>query len=85
MKNFHVPLPSEIYERLRTAAQQAQVPATSLARDAIDLWLRQELRRRRHEAIAAFAAEAAGTTLDLDSTLEAAGIDHLLKMNKEPK
>jgi hypothetical protein len=84
VKNFHVPLPDDIYERLRTAAERAQMPATSLARDAIDFWLRQQLRRQRHEAIAAFAAEAAGTALDLDSTLEAAGIDHLIKMDKEP-
>jgi hypothetical protein len=83
VKNFHVPLPDDIYERLRTAAERAQMPATSLARDAIDFWLRQQLRRQRDEAIAAFAAEAAGTPLDLDSTLEAAGIDHLRKMNKE--
>jgi mRNA interferase MazF len=38
----------------------SKTPATTLAREAIDGWLRQQARRARHEAIAAFAAEAAG-------------------------
>jgi len=32
----------------------------------------------RHDAIAAYCAEVAGTKLDLDPELEAAAIDHLL-------
>jgi hypothetical protein len=32
----------------------------------------------RHEAIALYAAEMSGTTLDLDTNLEAAGIEQLL-------
>jgi hypothetical protein len=32
----------------------------------------------RHDAIAAYSAEVAGTQLDLDPELEAAAIDHLL-------
>ena len=78
MKNFHVPLPEETYDRLRSVAERSKMPATALAREAIDFWLRQELRRARHDAIAAYAAEAAGTALDLDSDLETAGIEHLL-------
>ena len=54
MKNFHVPLPDATYEHLRIAAQRSKVPATVLARDAIDAEL-------RHTAIAGFAAEYAGT------------------------
>jgi hypothetical protein len=46
---------------------------------------RRQLRRQRREAIAAFAAEVAGTALDLDSDLERAGIGHLLKLGKEGK
>jgi len=41
--------------------------------------LRQQLRKARHEQIAAYAAEMAGTDLDLDPDLEAAGIEHLVK------
>jgi len=40
---------------------------------------------RATRRIAAFAAEAAGTSLDLDDELEAAGIEHLLKTGKGSK
>ena len=59
-----------------------QVPATTLAREAIDCWLRQQLRGTRHDRMAAYAAEMAGTHLDLDPDLEAAGIEHLVKTGK---
>lgn len=85
MKNFHLPLPEQTYTRLRAEAERTQVPATSLAREAIDWWLRQNMRRARHEAIAAYAAQVAGTKLDLDPDLESAGIDHLVKTGKGPK
>ncbi|HBY61571.1 MAG TPA: hypothetical protein DEH78_17250 [Solibacterales bacterium] len=70
---------------MRSAAERSKVPATAIAREAIDLWLRQRLRRSRHEAIAAYAAKAAGTTLDLDANLEAAGIEHLMTTGRESK
>jgi hypothetical protein len=85
MKNFHVPLPQQTYDHLRIAAERAQVPATTLAREAIDSWLRQERRKARYDAIAAYAAEAAGTDLDLDAELEAVGIEHLMKTGKASK
>ena len=85
MKNFHLPLSDQTYARLRSEAERTKVPATSLAREAIDLWLRHNMRRARHEAIAAYAAQIAGTDLDLDFDLEAAGIDHLVKTGKGPK
>lgn len=85
MKNFHVPLPDETYEHLKAAAVRSKVPATTLAREAIDFWLRQQLRKARHDAIAAYAAEAAGTVLDLDTDLEAAGIQHLTGTGRKSK
>jgi hypothetical protein len=85
MKNFHLPLPDQTYTQLRAEAERAQVPATALAREAIDAWLRQQLRQARHDRIAAYAAEMAGTDLDLDPELEAAGIEHLLKTGKTKK
>lgn len=85
MKNFHLPLPEQTYDQLRSASERTHVPATILARQAIDLWLLHELRKVRHDAIAAYAAEMAGMTLDLDRDLEAAGIEHLLKTAKKPK
>lgn len=79
MKNFHLPLPEQAYSDLRAEAKRAQVPATVLAREAIDAWLREQLRKARHDQVAAYAAEMAGTGFDLDPDLEAAGIEHLVR------
>ena len=83
MKNFHLPLPEQTYAQLRAEAERTQVPATILAREAIDLWLRYQLRAARHAAIAAYAKEAAGTNLDLDRDLGSAAIEHLVKSGKK--
>lgn len=85
MKNFHLPLPEQTYTRLRAEAERTQVPATALAREAIDWWLRDQSRKARHDAIAAYAAEVAGTNLDLDPELESAGIEHLVETGKQSK
>jgi hypothetical protein len=82
MKNFHLPLPDQTYAGLRAEAERTAVPATTLARDAVDLWLRQQYRKARHEAITVYAAEMAGTNLDLDADLESAGIRHLVNTEK---
>lgn len=74
MKNLHVPLPETLYLELRAAADRTRQPATVLARQAIELWLRQNRRAARHQAIAAFAAEFAGTDVDLDPDLEGASV-----------
>lgn len=84
MKNFHLPLPEQTYTRLRAEAERTQVPATTLAREAVDEWLRHQSRKARHDAIAAYATEMAGTVLDLDSDLESAGIEHLVKTGRKP-
>jgi hypothetical protein len=85
MKNFHVPLPEPTYTLLRAEAERAQLPATTLAREAIDTWLRDQARRTRHDAIAAYAADMAGADLDLDRELESAGIEHLVKTGRVRK
>ena len=85
MKNFHLPLPEQTYSQLRAEAERAQVPATILAREAIDAYLRQQLRKARHAAISAYAEKMAGTPFDLDPELESAGIEHLLKTIKVGK
>jgi len=82
MKNFHLPLPERTYSGLRAEAERAQVPATALAREAIDWWLREQARKARHDQIAAWAAEMAGTDFDLDPALELAGIEQLAKAGK---
>jgi hypothetical protein len=85
MKNFHLPLPEETYAHLRAEAERLRVPATALAREAVDCWLKQQFRQARQEAIASYAAEMAGTSLDLDSDLESAAVEHLVKTGKIPR
>ena len=38
--------------------------------------------KARQDAITAYAAEMAGTPLDLDTDLESAGIEHLVKTRR---
>ena len=85
MKNFHLPLPEQTYKGLRKEAERTGVPATTLAREAVDWWLRQQVRKARHDAIASYAAEMAGTRLDLDAELESAAIEHILNTSKASK
>jgi|HubBroStandDraft_1064217.scaffolds.fasta_scaffold544537_2 hypothetical protein len=82
MKNFHLPLPERTWGDLRAEAERAQLPATALAREAIDWWLREQARKARRDRIAAWAAEMAGTNFDLDPTLELAGIEQLVHAGK---
>ncbi|MEO8128434.1 MAG: hypothetical protein ABJF23_21025 [Bryobacteraceae bacterium] len=79
MKNFHLPLPEEMYAGLRAEAERTGMSATTLAREAVAELLRQRAKKARHDAIQAYATEMAGTQLDLDADLESAGIEHLLK------
>lgn len=75
MRNFHLPLPEPVYRRLRNAAEQTNQPATTLARYAIESWLRQRRKTMVREAIAAYAADVAGSRDDLDTDLEAASLE----------
>jgi hypothetical protein len=70
MRNLQ-PLPDQTYSHLHAEPQRA------LPREAIDSSLRQQLRQERYDRIAAYAAEMAGTVLDLDPDLESAGIEYL--------
>ena len=85
MKNFHLPLPEQTYIRLRAEAERQQVPATTLAREAVEGWPRQQSRKARLAGIAADGTEIAGTHLDLDADLESAGIEHMVNAGKTPR
>jgi hypothetical protein len=78
LRNFHVPLPDDLYEQLHAEAERSQQPATALARDAITWWLQQRRKATLREAICAYAAQHAGSAADLDPALEAASVEHLL-------
>lgn len=83
MKNFHLPLPEQTYGELHAEADRQKITATSLARQAIQEWLRARKKAATRRAIAAYAAEVAGTELDLDQRLEAATIESLLNSELE--
>jgi hypothetical protein len=73
--NFHVPLPNKVYQALRTEAEQRKQPATTLARVAIETWLKEQERVARRQAVAAYAKKVAGTKDDLDTDLEASSLE----------
>lgn len=83
MKNFHLPLPAALDAALRAEAERRGLPATELARQAIQEWLEQQERLALHEAIATYATEHSGTDADLDRDLEAAGVERLLSERDE--
>ena len=78
VRNFHLPLPSDVYERLKDEAARESRPATSVAREAIEEWLLQRRRLVVREEISAYADRMAGSREDLDPELEKAGVGHLL-------
>jgi len=78
-KNFHVPLPGDLYERLREEADRSGMPATSVVREAVEVYLTESEREAARREIAIYAAAMAGTRDDLDEDLEAAAIEFLLE------
>jgi predicted DNA-binding protein len=78
LRNLHVPLPGDLHQRLRDEATRSGRPATTLAREAIEAWIREREREQVSDRIAEYATEVAGTEADLDRALERAGTDHLL-------
>ena len=75
--NFHVPLPADLHDELRSAARDTGIPATVLAREAIEEYLEGRRRLAVREAIGAYATGVAGSPEDLDAGLEAAALDLL--------
>ncbi|HBG07335.1 MAG: hypothetical protein A2075_15380 [Geobacteraceae bacterium GWC2_58_44] len=84
MRNFHIPMPEQLYLRLKDAAHRQQKPATQLAKQAVEYWLQEQEKMALHEEIARYAAEVAGTEADLDEALEAATLEHLVDEGKRP-
>jgi site-specific recombinase XerC len=79
VRKFHLPLPEQTYGALCAEAERRRVPATSLARQALQEWLRARKKLATQQAIAIYASEMAGTESDLDPRLEAAGLEFLLE------
>jgi len=76
-KKLSLPLPEEMHKALFAEARRAGVPATRLARSAIEDWLRRRKRDRRREEIRRFAVEHADSEYDLDPVLESIAADEL--------
>lgn len=74
-KKMHLPLPPELHADLREQAERYGVPATVLAREAIEEWLERRRRERIAEEIRAYAVEVAGTVADLDEDIEDAALE----------
>jgi predicted DNA-binding protein len=81
IRNFHIPLPDPLYEKLREEAERLNQPATTLAREAIEEWLRQRHRLALRESISEYAAQHGRSRVDLDEDLEAASVSHLMDEN----
>jgi predicted DNA-binding protein len=82
LHNLHVPLPASLHQRLRAEAMRSGRPATTLARNAIEAWIREREREQVSDRIAEYAAEMAGSAADLDPELERAAVDRLRKKRR---
>lgn len=85
LRNFHVPIPDDIYARLRAEAAKMKRPATGLAREAIEHWLTERERLVVHEAIAEYARAEAGSAADLDDVLERAASDEVERTTRSKR
>ena len=82
LRNFHVPLPNNIYSQLREEAEKRKEPATVVARQAIEYWLKEQKKAARRAAIYEYAKEVAGSLEDLDPELEAASMECLMESER---
>jgi predicted DNA-binding protein len=82
IRSFHLPLSSELYEELRAEARRRGRTATAVARQVIEDGLHALRRQELAEEIAEYARENAGTSADLDTELEVAGIESLRATKK---
>ena len=80
MQNFHLPLPDGLYQGLRSTAKRLGKPATRVAREALEAWLREERAAAIHEQITVYARKTAGTAHDLDKNLEDSAVANLLTL-----
>jgi predicted transcriptional regulator len=84
-RNFHVPLPDDLYDRLRKQAERSMEPATEIARHAIEDYLEKKRKEALYSAIRDYAKRHAGTPVDLDDELAAASSEHLASDEEEAK
>jgi len=76
-KKLNLPLSEETHRALFDESRRTGVPATRLAREALEDWLRQRERERRREEVRRFAMQHAGGDYDLDPALESIAAEEL--------
>jgi predicted DNA-binding protein len=82
-RNLHVPLPETLHRRLRAESGRLGLPATTLARNAIEAWIEERDRLEVHDAIVEYARDMAGSAADLDDNLEKAAVEHLVSLRRK--
>jgi predicted DNA-binding protein len=80
-QNFHVPLPTDVYERLKLEAQHLQRPATEVAREAIEVELLKLEAQRVYAEIRAYAEEMGGSVEDIDPLWQTASLETFAQEN----
>lgn len=80
VKKMNLPLPPRLHTALLGEARRRRVPATRLVRSVLEDWVVRQQRELEAAEIRRFASELAGTDLDLDPELEAAGVEELRKV-----
>jgi hypothetical protein len=82
-QNFHLPLSADLHMLLRQEAKKTGVPATTLAREALESWLRERQREELCSELNAYIADMAGSQADLDEDLERAGVEFLVNEDND--
>ena len=80
--NFHIPLPEQLYTRLREVAKRQHRPATQMAKQAVEYWLEEQEKLVLHEEISNYAVNASESFEDLDYQLETVSMEHLDDMER---
>ncbi len=84
-KKLSLPIPDEMHRELFDESRRTGVPATKLARSALEEWLRRRRRERRQEEVHQFAIEHAGTDYDLDTQIESVAADELRDFDEDDR
>ena len=74
MRNLHIPVPEELYVRLKDESRRSGRPATEIARNAIGAWISAVRKAAVRRDLAAYVAEMAGTDQDIDPLMQAASL-----------
>jgi hypothetical protein len=78
-RNFHLPLPADTYDELRSASEEMSQPATQLVRSILQNWLKLRKKAQTKNKIAEYTREIESNDVSIDSDFEALGVEHWIK------